>query len=149
MQESAQYRVIDRKRFVLVMVVILSVIAPVAWIGLDHFADYTQRLQNLAETDPAKAAAAATQLVRKLAVINALLMCSLTAIIIWYGLRSWRAKSMPPPGSWILEGQRTWSGESAVRIAKFAIAVGALLGILAVAGSAILWSLSATFANAT
>ena len=55
---------------------------------------------------------------------------------------------MPPTGSWILEGQRTWTGEPAIRIAKFTIVVGALLGVLAVASSLTLLSLGDTVAGA-
>jgi hypothetical protein len=51
---------------------------------------------------------------------------------------------MPPKGSWILEGQRIWTGESAVRVAQFTIVVGALLAVLAVVSSLILWSLGDT-----
>lgn len=144
MQDSSQYRVVDRKKFAVVMVVLLSLVAVGVWVSLDHFAQYAEQLERLTVTDPAGAAAIATQLMRTLAILNGLVLGSLTIIIIWRGWSGWRAESMPPTGSWILDGQRTWTGESAVRIAKFTIVVGALLGVLAVASSLILWSLGDT-----
>ena len=131
----------DRKRFAVVMVVLVSIVAVGVWISLDRIAEYAKQLENLAVTDPAAAAATATQLMRTLAILNGLVLGSLTVMIIWHGWSGWRAEAMPPPGSWILAGQRTWTGESAVRVAKFKIVVGALLGVLAVASSLTLWNL--------
>ncbi len=142
MQDPAQYKVLDRKKFAVVMVVLLSIVAVGVWVALDHFAKYAEQLQELAANDPAEAAATATQLLRTLAISNGLVLGSLSILIIWHGWRGWRAESMPPTGFWILEGQRTWAGEPAVRIAKFTIVVGVLLGVLAVASSLILWNLS-------
>ena len=141
MQDSTQYRVMDRKRFAVVMVVLVSLLAVGVWISLDRIAEYAEQLKSLAVTDPAGAAASATQLMRILAILNGLVLGALTILIIWHGWSGWRAEAMPPPGSRILAGQRTWTGESAVRIAKFNIVAGALLGVLAVASSLILWSL--------
>ena len=42
-----------------------------------------------------------------------------------------------------------WTGEPAVRIAKFKIAVGVLLGMLGVGSSVILWSLGDTMVDQT
>lgn len=148
MQESAQYRVMDRKRFAIVLVVLVSFLAVGVWISLDRIAEYAEQLKNLAATDPAGAAVRATQIMRILAILNGLVLGSLTIMIIRHGWSGWRAQAMPPPGSWILAGQRTWTGESAVRIAKFKIVVGALLGLLAVASSLILWSLGARVVDA-
>lgn len=148
MQESARYKVIDRKKFAVVMVILLSFVAVGVWVSLDYFAEYAERLEELAVTAPAEAAATATKLMRTLAMLNGLVLGSLTTAIIWHGWSGWRTESMPPTGSWILEGQRTWSGESAVRIAKFTIVVGALLGVLGVASSLVLWSLGNTVLGA-
>jgi uncharacterized membrane protein (DUF485 family) len=149
MQNSAEYRVIDRKTFAVVMAVLLSVVAISVWVGLDRLAGYAKQLQELAATEPLKAAATFTQLLRTLAILNGIVLSLLTILIIWHGWRGWRTASMPPKGSWILEGQRTWTGESAVRIAQFTITVGALLGVLAVVSSLILWSLGDTLRDQT
>ena len=144
MQDLSQYRVVSRKKFAIVMVVLLSFVAVGVWIGLDHLAIYADQLEERATTDPAEVAAIVTQLLQSLAILNGLVFGSFTMIIIWRGWRGWREKSMPPTGSWVLEGQRTWTGEPAVRIAKFTIAVGALLGVLAVVSSLILLGLGDT-----
>ena len=145
MQDLIEYRVLSRKKFAVVMVVLLGVVAVGVWVSLERLAEYARQLQELAAAEPLEAAAALTRLLRTLAILNGIVLSSLAAWIIWHGWRGWRTASMPPKGSWILEGQRTWSGKSAVRIAQFTMTVGALLGVLAVVGSLILWSLGDTF----
>ena len=141
MQESGNYRVIDRRIFAIIMVALLGVISVAAWLGLDRIADYFEQLERLAGTDPHAATAAISRLVRTLAIVNGIVLSSLAALLIRYGWKGLRTASMPPKGAWILEGQRSWSGEAAVRIARFMMAVGGLLGILAAASSLILWNL--------
>jgi hypothetical protein len=126
------------------MVVLLSIVAVGVWVSLDRLAEYGEELEELAVTEPLEAAATLTQLLRTLAILNGIVFCSLALLIIRHGWSGWRSESMPPKGSWILEGQRTWAGESAVRIAKFKIVVGALLGALGIASSLILWRLGDT-----
>jgi len=144
MQDSADYRVIDRRKFALIMAILLSVVAIGVWVGLDRLAEYGEQLKELTAADPLEAAANLTHLVRILAILNGIVLSLLAILIIRHGWRGWRTASMPPEGSWILEGQRTWSGESAVRIAQFTITVGGLVGVLAVVSSLILWSLGNT-----
>ncbi len=141
MQDSTEYRVMNRKKFAVFMVVMLSVVAVSVWVSLDHLAEYTKKLEELAAAEPLEAAGTLTQLLRTLAILNGMVLSLLAMLIVWHGWRGWRTASMPPKGSWILEGQRTWTGESAVRIAQFTITVGALLGVLAVVSSLMLWNL--------
>ena len=144
MQDSSEYRVINRKQYAVVMVVLLSVVAVGVWVSLDHLTEYAKQLEELAVAEPLEAAAILTRLLRTLAILNAIVLSLLSMLIVWHGFRGWRTASVPPKGSWILEGQRTWTGEPAVRVAQFKIAVGALLGVLAVVSSLILWSLGDT-----
>ena len=139
------YRVLDRKKFVVIMAVLLSVVAVGVWVVMDRFSDYAKQLEELTATDPAKAAAIVTQRLRMLAVLNGTLLAVLAVLITWHGLKGLRTASMPPKGSWILEGQRIWTGQSALRIAKFTITVGALLVVLAVISSLVLWRIGAMF----
>ena len=143
--DLSAYRIFDRKKFVVIMAVLLSAVAVGVWVGLDRLADYAKQLEALTATDPAKAAVIITRQLRILAVLNGILLAMLAALIIWQGLRGLRTASMPPKGSWIMEGQRIWTGQSALRIAKFKIAVGALLVVLAVVGSLILWRIGDMF----
>lgn len=144
MEKPAYYRVINRKKFAVIMVILVSVIAVGVWVSLDRLAEYGKELEELAVTEPIKAAATMKKLTRTLAVLNGIVLSSLAILIIWDGWRGWRSEAIPPKGSWILEGQRTWTGKSAVRIAKFKIAAGVLLGVLGVASSLILWRLGDT-----
>jgi hypothetical protein len=149
MKDSAGYRVIERKKFAVIIAVMLCVVAVGVWFVLDLLAEYAERLEELAAVEPLDGAARLTQQVRTLAILNGIVLSSLSMLFIGHGLRGWRTASMPPKGSWILAGQRTWSGESAVRIAKFTIAVGVLLGMLAVVSSLILWALGDTLRDQT
>jgi len=149
MQDSAEYRIVDRKKFAVVLVVLLSIFSVGVWVSLDRLAEYAEQLEELAVTEPLEAAASLTQLLRYLAILTGIVLSSLATLIIRQGWRGWRTASMPPKGSWILKGRRIWTGESAVRIAKFTIAVGALLGALGVASSLILWTLGDTVLDQT
>ena len=149
MQDSADYRIIDRKKYAVIMVLLISLLAVVVWFGLDRVAEYVKELEELTANGPLKAAATIMQLLRTLAILNGIVLSLLSILIIWHGWRGWRTKSMPPRGSWIVEGQRTWSGESAVRVAKFKITVGVLLGILAAFSSFFLWGLGDTLTDLT
>ena len=144
MQDSTRYKVINRKKFAVMMAFMLSVLAVGVWVGLERLAEYGEQLKELAAAEPLEAATTLTELIRTLAILNGIVLSLLALLVIWHGVRGWRTASMPPRGSWVLEGQRTWSGESAVRIARFKIAVGALLGVLAVVSSMILWNLGDT-----
>ena len=149
MQDSAEYRVIDRKKFAVIMAVLLSVVAVGVWFRLDRLAEYAEHLEELAASEPVEAAAILTQLLRTLAILNGIVVSLLAMLIILHGWRAWRTASMPPRGSWILAGQRTWTGESAMRIAQFTMTMGALLGVLAVVSSLILGRLGDTLGEQT
>jgi len=127
------------------MAVLLSVVAVGVWVGLDRLAEYAKQLEELAVAEPLEAAATISRLMQTVAILNGIVLTMLAILIIWHGWRGWRTASMPPKGSWILKGQRTWTGESAERIAQFKIAVGVLLGVLALVSSMILWNLGDTF----
>ena len=144
MQDSSKYKVIGRRKFALIMAVLLSILTAGVWLGLDRIAEYAKHLEELAVAEPIEAAATITQLMRTLAILNGIVLSLLAILIVWHGWRGLRTASMPPEGSWIVEGKRTWSGEPAVRIARFTVTAGALLGVLAVASSVILWRLGDT-----
>ena len=143
--DFSEYRIFSRKKFVVIMAVFLVLVAVVVWSGLDRLADYVKQLEKLAATDPAEAATIVTQQLRLLAVLNWVLLAGFAGLIIRDGVRGLRSASMPPRGSWILEGQRIWTGASAVRIAKFKITVGAVLMVLAAISSAVLWNIGDMF----
>ena len=145
MQDPTNYKVIDRKIFAVVMAVLLSVVAVGVWVGLDRLAEYAKQLEELAMAEPLEAAGTISRLMQTVAILNGIVLTMLAILIIWHGWRGWQTASMPPKGSWILKGQRTWTGEPAVRIAQFKITVGVLLGVLALVSSMILWNLGDTF----
>jgi hypothetical protein len=145
MRDASDYRVTSRKTFVIVMVIRLIPFSVGVWIGLDHLAEYGERENELAAEGPVEAGAILSRLSRTLAILNVIVLSSLAMLIIWHGSRWWRTAMMPPKGAWILEGQRTWSGDPAVRIAKFTVLAGVMLAVLGVAGSVVLWDLGDMF----
>ena len=145
MQDPSPYRVVNRKSFLVIMALMTSAVAVGVWVGLDHLALYVEELKQLAETEPDKAATTGAELVRAFAIVNATVLLLFAVVIVRNGWRGWKSASMPPAGSRILEGQRTWSGEPAVRVAKFTIAVGAILAVLGLASTLLLWDLSESF----
>ena len=147
MTKPVEYREFSRKKFSVLMAVLVCIFGAGTWMTLDSLAAYMAELENLAEIDPACAAEKTSRLLRILAGFNGILLLSLSVLILVHGWRGRRTATMPPRGSWILAGQRTWSGEAAVRIAGFTIVAGILLGVLALASSATLWYLSAGFAD--
>lgn len=126
------------------MVILVSLVAVGVWIGLDYLSAYFETLQERATAAPLEAAADITRLIRILAAVNAAVLTLFAALIIRHGWRGWSTASMPPSGSRILEGQRTWSGEPARRVARFTIIVGVLLAVLAVSSTALFWGMSDT-----
>ncbi len=147
MQDSAEYRVFSRKKFAVMMLVLVSVVAVGVWISLDLLAEYAKQLENLAAAEPLEAATALKQLSRTLAIVNGIVLSLMATLIIWHGWRGWRTESMPPKGSWILEGKRIWTGKAAVRIAQFAMTAGVLLWVFGLVSSFILWSLGETLGD--
>jgi hypothetical protein len=49
MQDSSEYRVIDHKKFAVLMMVLLSVVAVAVWVDLDQLAEYLEQLEELAQ----------------------------------------------------------------------------------------------------
>ena len=141
-QDLRSYRVFSRKKFALIMAVIMGVVAVGVWIGLDHLAAYARELDELVVADPEKGAEIVRQQLRRLAILNGMFLTALAGLIIRHGSRGLQTASMPPKGSWVLEGQRIWTGLPATRIARFTIAVGAILLVLALASSLVLWRIA-------
>jgi hypothetical protein len=54
---------------------------------------------------------------------------------------------MPPPGSWIIEGQRIYAGSAARRRGRILLSVAGALALLAAGMFVSLWKLAATFGN--
>ncbi len=141
MHEPTQYRILARHHFVIAMIALICPLAVGVWLGLDQLDSYLAKLEQLAATAPNEAGLKLKQFGESIAIANAVVLTLFAALIIRHGWRGWQSQAMPPRGSWIIEGQRTWAGEHAVRIAQFTVAVGVILMILGVASSALLWDL--------
>jgi len=149
MQDHVKYKVVDRRKFTAIMLLILSAFSVGVWVSLDRIAEYANHLEQLILTKPARGAQTLTEVMQMVAILSGIVLSSFASLVIWHGWRGWRTASMPPAGSWILEGQRTWTGESAKRIAKFTIIVGVLLTVLAAASSLTLWNMGETLIDET
>ena len=147
MQAQNTHRVMSRKKAAFIVAVFLSILTLGVWHGLNWVDDSFQRLQELTTAEPVAGGEALSKWLRNLAVVNGIVLSLLAALVIWHGWRGMKTESMPPKGSWILEGQRVWTGLSAMRIAKFTIAVGLLLGLLAVISCLIIWRFGDTVSD--
>ena len=58
--DMSAYRVFNRKTFVVIMAVLLSVVAASVRTGLDHLVAYMKKIEGLAAANPTEAAATLT-----------------------------------------------------------------------------------------
>ena len=104
--------------------------------------DFSERMSELVATAPDKAGAELAQYLRIGSVLNGILILAFAFFVSWYGLKGIRTQSMPPIGSWIVEGQQVRRGTKAIAISKLVVALGGLMALRGVASSMILWRLA-------
>ena len=123
------------------MIVVIGLGALVVWLGLAWVESYGDRMSDLIDTDPAQASVRLVRDLRAVAVATALSMLALAVFLASYGVRSLRTGSMPPPGSWIIEGQRIRTGADAISNAKLLLFSSAVICILGIVAAMLLWRL--------
>jgi hypothetical protein len=142
MYDLTGYRVIEKKKAVALVAIGFCVGALIIWIGMGWVDAFSERMSDLVRAAPEKASAQLAKYLRIGAVLNSLLIIGVAFFASWYGFRGIRTESMPPVGSWIVEGQRVHKGPKAIMISKLMVAVSVLMALLAVAGAFILWRLA-------
>jgi hypothetical protein len=141
MQRNA-YRVLTRKQAVLLLLALLALGLLATWLGTQWMDALSRRQSELLAKDPQQAALALADQLRIMAAGNGVLLVACAGLLVWYGVKGLRTASMPPLGSWIIEGQRIRTGPEALTMARLSIALGLLLVVLAGTGALILWRLA-------
>ena len=125
------YRVMTRLQAFLILGAILALGALAVWLGSAWIDGYLARMDALQRTNPNEAVETMVRYLKVLAFVQLRPLVAFCAFMIWYCRRAIATQSLPPAGSWIVEGQRIRSGVSAVRRARIALA---LTGVIAIAG---------------
>ncbi|MDH4259183.1 MAG: hypothetical protein OEW16_02655 [Gammaproteobacteria bacterium] len=137
------YRVISRPVAALIGVLLLAVASVVVWFAIQAMRATTIELGLLFEQSPEQAAAQVVQRVRIYALLYGGSLFALATWVAWTALRAIDTARMPPPGSWIIEGQRTHEGPAAVLRGRILLALAGSLMLLAAGLFIVLWRLAA------
>ncbi len=141
MTQFQQHRTITRKTAIALMVLVVATCALAVWFGLVWVELYADQMSRLVDSDPEQARARMLRDAKLIAVVTGVSISALALFLFSYGLRSLRAQSMPPGRSWVVEGQRTWTGPAAVFRAKLLLIASAVICLLGIAAGAMLWHL--------
>lgn len=143
-----RYRVMSRATAASIGVVLLAVAALVVWFLIQKMRAASIEFGALYDRSPGDAAIEVVRRVHRLAWIYGGSLLAIAAWLAWMASRAIRAQCMPPPGSWIIEGQRTWMGDAALRRGRILLACAGALALVALGFFGALWRLAATIAVA-
>lgn len=138
------YRVLPRAKAAGFGILLLAAAAVVVWVVIRWMNASTDNMVRLFEQSPEQAATEVVRRVRMYAWLYGGSLFGIAGWTAWIGLRAIRTERMPPPGSWIVEGQRTYEGSVAVRRGKLLLCFAAVLALLAGGLFVTLWRLAGT-----
>lgn len=140
------YRVLSRAKAAGIGILLLAAAAAVAWFAIQWMNESKVEFERLFEQTPEQAAREIMYRVRLYAWLYGGSLLAIAAWLAWMATRIIRTARMPPPGSWIIEGQRTWEGDAAVRRGRILKYVAGALALLACGLFTALWVLAGTIA---
>ncbi len=138
------YRVLSRATAAWIGAMLLAVAVLVVWFIIQKMRASSAEFGALFDQSPADAAIEIVRRVHLYAWIYGGSLLAIAAWLAWIASRAIRAQCMPPPGSWIIEGQRTHVGDAALRRGRILLACAAVLALIGVGLFATLWKLAAT-----
>lgn len=141
-----RYRVLPRVKAAGFGILLLAAAAVVVWVVMRWMNASTDDMARLFEQSPEQAATEVVRRVRMYAWLYSGSLLAIAAWIAWMASRVIRTARMPPPGSWIVEGQRTYEGSAAVRRGKFLLVFAGAIALLAGGLFVTLWILAGTIA---
>jgi hypothetical protein len=144
MSDTEDYRVMTRSTAMSMAASALAVGAVLVWASMIWIESYGDRLSALQALSPQDAAAKLAGDLRTFAVAQLVVLVAFGLFLVWYGRKALRSRSMPPTGSWVIQGQHIRKGRSATTAASALIACAALLIALAGVSAFLLWRLAAT-----
>jgi hypothetical protein len=138
------YRVLPRAKAALIGALLLASATVIVWFVIQKMRASTADLGVLLDQSPEQAAAEVVLRVRIYACLYGGCLFAIAIWIAWIAMRVIRTGRMPPPGAWIVQGQRTWEGNAAVKRGKFLAYFAGALAMLSASLFAALWRLAAT-----
>ena len=140
--DYGSYRIVSRRAAIASMFLIGCLGGITVWFGLSWVELYSDQISGLIESNPDQARVKTIRDLRVLAVGIGVSMCALAALIFRYGIKGLRTQSMPPRGSWVIEGQRVRTGPDAEFYAKLLLVMSVLLFLLGIVSTTLLWVVS-------
>jgi len=138
------YRVVPKAKAAGIGIGLLVVAAIVVWSAIRWMNASTVEFERLFEQTPEQAAMEIVRRLRLYAWMYGGSLLGIAAWIAWMAARIIRTQRMPPPGSWIVEGQRTWEGGAAIKRGRCLAYFAGVLALLAVGLFVTLWMLAGT-----
>jgi hypothetical protein len=139
---AAQYRVISRARLALIAVPVIAVGALVVWSAPDLVEVYTERFLDVDNLPAEQALEVLAQQLKIIAIAQLVPLVAFSGFVIWYSRQAIRTRSLPPVGSWVLEGQRIRTGSDAIRVARILIALATAMVVVGAAAALFMWRLA-------
>ena len=136
------HRVVSRRAAALGLAITAGCLVLMAWGGLVWSETYLERMAALVASDPEQARLRVARDLRLFAVFQGLTLWGAAALLVRYGYRGLRTASMPPPGAWVLEGQRVLTGPRAVVAAKVLCLLAGVVALLALVVGALIWRIA-------
>ncbi len=143
---QSSYRVLTRAKAAWIGILLLAAAAVIVWFVIQKMRASTADLGVLLDQSPAQATAEVVRRVRIYAWLYGGSLLGIAAWIAWMAMRVIRTERMPPPGSWIIEGQRTYEGSAAARRGRILLYFAGALALLAGGLFVTLWRLAGTVA---
>lgn len=131
--DRAGYRVIPRRQAWVALALFLGLCAIGGVFGVQWAGAWAEALvADALAGDPQEITRLASQ-VRTLVLLMVLPLFGSAAWLAFSGHRAIRAALMPPPGSWVVQGQQTWVGPAAIRRGQAMVFASVLLLLLTLA----------------
>lgn len=138
------YRVITRFQAYTMVAVIFALGALAVWLSTVWLDGYLARMDAVMRSNAQEAADSMVAVLKVIAFIHVAPLFAFCAFMLWYCRRAIATQSLPPAGSWIVEGQPIRTGASAVRSAWIALALTGIVAIAGIAASVYIYSLASS-----
>ena len=142
--DAQRHRVLSRSKAMVLVGFVLAIGALLVWASMAWIRSYGDGLAILEAMAPDEAAIKLAQDLKTFAIVTLIGLLALSAAVVWYGARALRSQSIPPIGSWIVEGQHVRTGREARTAAWVLIGFALLVALCSFALAAIVWSLAGT-----
>ena len=137
------YRVISRATAAWAGAALLALAALVVWYLIQRMRASSVEFGALFDQSLGDAAREIVRRVHLYAWIYGGSLLAIAAWLAWIAARAIRSRCMPPPGSWIIDGQRTHVGDAALLRGRILLYSAVALALIAVGLFASLWRLAA------